>query len=479
MTIPKQLLQIFFVLMIICHDSPANEPVSIQWKYPEWMQLRYQFEQSLISPSDSSHASFTGTLNLERLGDKTTELALQMHPEGELSTVVNMTLPLLSDGTIDQGDLQNESRSAEPIQLFCFPLPDRPIAQDTPVTHEIALFPIMSGDILSGTATFILQEIVKHDNLDCAQYHVSFHSKLHNDADQNGEDTLIFHAEMDCLFALHEGYFVSVSGAMNITPQDGDNSLWQSDFVLSLKGGGRLPEYAADQQKAMAALKKSGAHVLIAEDGKIQSVHFDYGNGEDIDFSVLTSLHDVEILNLTGTGISNEELTHLQKLLNLQVLQFNSNPISDTGLKHLRGLVSLKVLELTATKVSDAGLSHLADMQELERLSLTGTKVSDAGLRIVGNMPRIQRLWLAGTDITDEGLQYLVNLQHLTFLVLNHTNVSDEGLVYLAQIKSLQHLYYSETQITEKGFRELTRALPNLNATNRMAADETRYSINE
>jgi hypothetical protein len=107
------------------------------------------------------------------LGDKTTELALQMHPEGKSSAFVNMALPLLSDGTIDQGDLQSKNRSAEPIQLFCFPLPASPMTKDSPVTHEITLFPIVGGDVLSGTATFILQEIVKKDALDCAQYHVS------------------------------------------------------------------------------------------------------------------------------------------------------------------------------------------------------------------------------------------------------------------------------------------------------------------
>ncbi len=479
MNTTKQLIPIFLVLMFICSDSHANEPVSILWKYPKWSQIRYRFEQRLTLPSNSSQTSLKGTLNLERLGDKTTEFTLKMSPEGELSTFVNMALPLLPDGSVDTGDLQNGNRSIESVQLFCFPLPLSPLAKDNPVTHEIALFPIMGRDILFGTATFILQNIEKKDHLDCAKYHFSFHSGLHDDTGQEGEDSLVFNAELDCLFALQEGYFMSVSGEMNITPQNDNNPLWKSNFVLNLKGVGRLPEHATSQQKAMSALKESGATVFIGKDGRVRSVRFEYGKGEDIDFSVLEALQDIEILNLSGSGISNEDLTHLQKLSKLQVLQFNSNQISNTGLKNLRGLMNLKVLELTATKVSDAGLTYLTPIQTLERLSLTGTKVSDAGLEILGNMPRIQELWLAGTDITDDGLRHLVNLKHLTFLVLNHTNVSDEGVEYLAKIKSLQYLYYDETHITEAGFRELKNALPNLNATNRSAADETRYSISE
>lgn len=99
----------------------------------------------------------------------------------------------------------------------------------------------------------------------------------------------------------------------------------------------------------------------------------------------LTSLQDLEFLNLQGESITDDLLVHLAGLQELDELRLNNTKVSDDGLAHLTGLRNLQSLWLGSTEVSDAGLEQIASIRSLRFLFLDGSRVSADGLTMVRN----------------------------------------------------------------------------------------------
>jgi Leucine-rich repeat (LRR) protein len=67
----------------------------------------------------------------------------------------------------------------------------------------------------------------------------------------------------------------------------------------------------------------------------------------------------LEMLDLSGSQISDDSLAELGTLASLQQLALNDTPITDEGLKNLIGLKSLSILHLRKTRVSEQGVAEL------------------------------------------------------------------------------------------------------------------------
>jgi hypothetical protein len=74
---------------------------------------------------------------------------------------------------------------------------------------------------------------------------------------------------------------------------------------------------------------------------------------------LVARLHDVQVLDLHNTGISDSGLQCLDGLSQLRTLSLENTQVTDAGLEHLRGLVRLKELKLYNTKVTDGGVKKL------------------------------------------------------------------------------------------------------------------------
>ena len=99
---------------------------------------------------------------------------------------------------------------------------------------------------------------------------------------------------------------------------------------------------------------------------------------------------------LDGARISDEDLSHVEKLVDLQRLSLRNSQISDAGLEHLRGLHELRWLYLSQTQVTDRGLGQLKELTKIQELGLQGTRLSDEGLGLLAGRkraahPRYQR----------------------------------------------------------------------------------------
>ena len=131
-------------------------------------------------------------------------------------------------------------------------------------------------------------------------------------------------------------------------------------------------------------------------------------------------------------------------------------------LRHLRALPKLETLDLSLTGVTDDDLKYLQDLKSLRRLELHSTDISDAGLAHLRRLKKLELLRLGSTKVTDAGLTQLKSLTGLKTLMLGG-NITDAGLEHLMQMRQLQSVSLGETKMTVAGAVKLRRALPDVN----------------
>lgn len=236
-------------------------------------------------------------------------------------------------------------------------------------------------------------------------------------------------------------------------------------------------------QRALIALKKLGASLVMNSKDRIVTVDLSKSNVTDSDLIHLKRLPSVRVLvlnhsitdkglahlkeistleglNLAGSNISNAGIEHLQGLTHLKKLSLGQTRVSDLGLVYLEKLTSLELLYLPDTQVTDTGLEHIQGLTNLESLHLSHTQISDAGLKHLKGLTKLRRLALSGTQITDSGLKLLAGLTRLERLYLSHTQITDVGLVQLEGLTSLEQLRVVGSKVTTQGIQKLRQALP-------------------
>ncbi len=70
-------------------------------------------------------------------------------------------------------------------------------------------------------------------------------------------------------------------------------------------------------------------------------------------------------LAVSGTQVTGAGLVHVKDLKNLRVLNVSKCAVTDEGLTHLEKMTTLGVLALNGTKVTSAGLVHLKTLPDL------------------------------------------------------------------------------------------------------------------
>jgi len=134
--------------------------------------------------------------------------------------------------------------------------------------------------------------------------------------------------------------------------------------------------------------------------------------------------------------------------------------VAGDGLTYLAGGGVLELLDLSGTKVTDAALARLQALPGVKNLSLVGTAVTDVGLAHLGKVKGLATLNLHGTAVTDAGLARLEDVPTLDTLTLGDTQVTDTGLALLAREGRLVYLGVRSTKVTAKGVADFHAAVP-------------------
>ncbi len=178
-------------------------------------------------------------------------------------------------------------------------------------------------------------------------------------------------------------------------------------------------------------------------------------------FAPLSRLTGLEILDLGGSGITDEGLQHLRALRSLKGLELSQFSLTSRGLAVLKDLPALEYLSLN-TGLTDEGLKEVAQVSGLRWLSIVGGRMWGPGLAELAKLPRLERLcfWGArgGGPIYDRHLKYLEGVKQLKSLTLYGTDdLTDASLASIGKIESLEELYFimAAPKLTPAGLMHL------------------------
>lgn len=138
--------------------------------------------------------------------------------------------------------------------------------------------------------------------------------------------------------------------------------------------------------------------------------------------SYLNKLSNLVTLRLDGVLQDNSRLD-ISRLTKLETFLFQlkkrrvgkktvSDLLNDSDLICLAKLTNLEDLQVSKTGITDDGLKYLAGLTNLTRLGIGGEKITDKGLIQLSRMNKLNQLILAG-NFTDEAL---LNLERLPTL---------------------------------------------------------------
>ncbi len=163
----------------------------------------------------------------------------------------------------------------------------------------------------------------------------------------------------------------------------------------------------------------------------------------------LKNKDDVERLMLCDTDVKNEDLASL-KGFQIEVLDLSRTGIGDEGLRVLAEIPSLKTLVLDGTRVTDTGIGYLACLPNLRILFLKGTQVTDAGVEKLSDSEILLGLSLAECkNITGKSAEYLGRMAQLLSLYINGSNIDHDQLAKLAKLRNLAYLNISNLGVTD------------------------------
>ncbi len=187
-----------------------------------------------------------------------------------------------------------------------------------------------------------------------------------------------------------------------------------------------------------------------------------YWQRSEIKNEDLISVSNLEFthLYLSNTPITEKGLSkilHPEKLILLDLGRSNVNEFS-----FLRQMLFLEILNLSFSNFSDQDMVFVEKLYSIVDLNLSNTQVSCKFAPILKNFKKLKYLNLSNTGIADECLDELNHLQQLKTVNLSKTKITGRSVTKLSKLSNLRLLYLNEIEITEKELHELVNQLPKL-----------------
>ncbi|MDC0050930.1 hypothetical protein OAJ79_04825 [Verrucomicrobia bacterium] len=178
--------------------------------------------------------------------------------------------------------------------------------------------------------------------------------------------------------------YIDKHGAQTVTQ-------WTQTVRAASTAPSALLERPPSLKELTEQLNRIGARTQVNEDGNMYQL--DCGNIK-IPADLLKHLGQfkhLKKLNLSGTDVTDKDLTHVKSLKELNALDLSRNPIQGSGLKNLNEMTVLGTLNLSSTSLNDQAVPHLEAITHLKKirvLNLENTLLTTKGYERVGRLFR-------------------------------------------------------------------------------------------
>jgi Leucine-rich repeat (LRR) protein len=173
----------------------------------------------------------------------------------------------------------------------------------------------------------------------------------------------------------------------------------------------------------------------------------------------IAALTSLEYLNVTGSGIDDEGLIKLQKLVRLREFVYWYANV-DHGLAFLAGLPEIESIDVFMTQCGPGVLERLATAPCLLELNLSGCPIGASAVRILANFPALQALSLLYVDLSDADISLLLRHPHLRKLDLDDCHLTDAAFAHLPDHSKVNRLSLLTNQLSDTSCQRLRQFLP-------------------
>ena len=147
-------------------------------------------------------------------------------------------------------------------------------------------------------------------------------------------------------------------------------------------------------------------------------------------------------VDLSFCDVEDSNLSCFENPPQLKALRLGGNArLSGRGLRYIQGLDGIELLSLTGTGITDRDIHQIVSLRNVRELELSNTTIGDRGVSLLRQLPNIEKLELCATGITDDALQSVRDMSQLAELVVVDTRVTDVGLRELEGMQSLRKLH--------------------------------------
>jgi Leucine-rich repeat (LRR) protein len=177
----------------------------------------------------------------------------------------------------------------------------------------------------------------------------------------------------------------------------------------------------------------------------------------------LGQVRGLSILDLRKTRITGSGLKFLGRLAALNQLNLAGTPLEDDMLQGIASWSAARLnLNLSGSGITNRGLPHVQGIIGLVNLDLSGTAITDEAANVLAGMTGLQSLRLDDTAVTDRTLAALAKLPKLWSLSLRNTKITDDGMQLLVANPMLCGVNVLGTAVSRSFVAGLERSRPTL-----------------
>ncbi|MGE3808077.1 MAG: protein kinase [Gemmataceae bacterium] len=169
-------------------------------------------------------------------------------------------------------------------------------------------------------------------------------------------------------------------------------------------------------------------------------------------------LRELNLHPMNGATFTAEELERITSLVDLEVLNLAGQSLTDKTLSHLVSLVHLRKLEVDPTTLTSAAIQTLRRFPQLEELAVSNG--DDAWVKGLDQLPDLQTLRLYRTKVSAQTMRALSSFPKLRHLSLSQTSTSEADLLQLREAKQLRLLDIHSAELDKGVFKRLAQAMP-------------------